>query len=333
MDPAGDVGLADVDEHHHRREQKPGRVGDVLSRPPRRGAVDRLEHRAPIPDVRRPGESDRAGDLRRDVRKDVSIEVRHDDDVEGFRGIGELRGADVHDPVFLLEVGILGPDLFEDLVEEAVGELHDVVFREAGHLPAGVAARVLEGMADDLFAARPADELQALDHVFGLPMLDARVEVLLVLAHDHDVHPRMKGSHEGVIGDARAHVGVKTERLPDGDVQALETSALRGRNRCFQEGPCAAERLPGRRFDSGACPPAVNALTDLDLLDRELRSRLFEHGERCRHDLGADSVACRDGNGRFLRHGKPPKGRALSPSRRCPVSEAPESAGTAAAYN
>src|SRR5204863_352660 len=58
----GDLGLADVNEHHHRREQQAGRVGDVLSRAPRRGTVDRLEHRAAIANVRRSGQADGAGD-------------------------------------------------------------------------------------------------------------------------------------------------------------------------------------------------------------------------------------------------------------------------------
>ena len=51
--------------------------------------------------------------------------------------------------------GYSARDLVEDLVEQAVGHLHDVVFREAGDLLAVVPARVLEGVADDLLAARP----------------------------------------------------------------------------------------------------------------------------------------------------------------------------------
>ncbi len=58
--------------------------------------------------------------------------------------------------------GILRADLVEDLVEEAVGHLHDVVFREAGDLLAVVAARVLERVAHDPLAAAAGDELQAL---------------------------------------------------------------------------------------------------------------------------------------------------------------------------
>ena len=94
-------------------------------------------------------------------RENVAVEVRHHDHVEGFRRVGHFGGADVDDPGFLLDVGIFGGDLVEDLVEEAVGHLHDVVLHEAGDLLAIVQARVLEGVADDLLAARPRDQLDA----------------------------------------------------------------------------------------------------------------------------------------------------------------------------
>ena len=114
-----------------------------------------------LADVGGAGEADRAGDLRGDVGEDIAIEVRHDDDVEGFGRVGDLGGADVDDPVFLFDVGIFGADFVEDLVEEAVGHLHDVVFGEAGDLLAVVLHGVLEGVADDLLAAGAGDELEA----------------------------------------------------------------------------------------------------------------------------------------------------------------------------
>src|SRR5439155_22915856 len=98
-------------------------------------------------------------------------------------------------------------------------------------------------------------------------------EVFLDLAHEHDVDAGMQRLHERVVGDAGTHVGVEAERLASRDVQALEPSALRGRDRSFQENPCSTERLPGRRLDTGARPAPINPLADLDLLDRELRSR------------------------------------------------------------
>src|SRR5260221_9728656 len=36
-------------------------------------------------------QADRPGDLRGDVGEDVAVEVRHDEDVEGLGGVGQLR--------------------------------------------------------------------------------------------------------------------------------------------------------------------------------------------------------------------------------------------------
>ena len=105
------------------------------------------------------------GDLRRDVGENVAVEIRHHDHVERFGRVGHLGGADVDDPVLVLDLRIFGADLVEDLVEQAVGHLHDVVFGEAGDLLAVVQRGVFEGVADDLLAARPRDQLEALHHL------------------------------------------------------------------------------------------------------------------------------------------------------------------------
>ena len=83
-------------------------------------------------------------------------------------------------------------------------------------------ARVLEGVAHDALAARARDELKALVDLVRLAVLDARVEVLLVLAHNHDVDLRVLGLDEGVERDARAHVRKEAERLADRHVEACE---------------------------------------------------------------------------------------------------------------
>ena len=114
-----------------------------------------------VADVRRSRQSHRTRNLRRHVRQNVAIQIRHHDHVERFRRVGHLRRADVDNPVLLLDLRILCADLVEDLVEQAVGHLHDVVFGEAGDLLAVVLDGVFEGVADDLLAARPRDQLQA----------------------------------------------------------------------------------------------------------------------------------------------------------------------------
>src|SRR5207245_7584342 len=125
--------------------------------------------------------------------------------------------------------------LGKDLVEETVGHLHDVVFGEARDLFAIVLARVYKRVAHDLLASRPRDELQALYFVVCEPILDARVEILFVLADDHDIHDVMLGFDEWVIRNAWPHIGIKAQRLARSDVKALESAALRGGDGRFEE--------------------------------------------------------------------------------------------------
>ena len=55
--------------------QKARGIREVLARAPRRRAVDRLEHRTVVADIRRSSEADRACDLRGNVRENVAVEI------------------------------------------------------------------------------------------------------------------------------------------------------------------------------------------------------------------------------------------------------------------
>ena len=57
------------------------------------------------------------------------------------------------------------------------------------NLLAPVPARVLEGEPRDVRGGVLGDDLQALDHARDHLVLQAGVEILGVLAHDHQVHP------------------------------------------------------------------------------------------------------------------------------------------------
>ena len=116
--------------------------------------------------------------------------------IEGRRRIRELGGADVDDPVLVFDLRILRGDLVKDFVKEAISDLHDVVFREAGDLLAIVAARIFKSVAHDLFRAGPRDELEALRHLIGLLILDAAVHIFFIFAHDDDIHAGMFGFDE-----------------------------------------------------------------------------------------------------------------------------------------
>ncbi len=180
----GDVGLTDVDEHEDATEEEAGGIGEVLSGAAGGGTVDGFEHGAAIADVGGPGKADRPGDLGGDVGEDIAIEVGHDDDVEGFGRVGHFSGTDVDDPEFFFKFGIFSADLIEDLVKQAVGELHDVVFGEAGNFFAIVLAGVFKGVTDDFFGAGAGDEFEALVDFVGLTVFDAGVEILFVFADD-----------------------------------------------------------------------------------------------------------------------------------------------------
>ena len=187
-------------------------------------------------------------------------------------------------------------------MEETVGHLHDVVLGEAGDLFAVVLARVFEGVADDLFGAGAGDELEALHHVGAELILDAGVEILFVLAHDDDVHAGMLGVDERVIGDAGAHVGVEAERFAGGDVEALETAALRRGDGRFQENLGAAQGVPGAGLDAGGVAAQVDLLADLDGFDVKARAGGLQNVQGGGHDFGADAVAVRDRDGGFSGH-------------------------------
>ena len=62
-------------------------------------------------------ESHGTGDLRSYIREDVAIEIRHDNDVESLRSVGQLGRSNIHDPVLFLEFRVLSPDLIENLME------------------------------------------------------------------------------------------------------------------------------------------------------------------------------------------------------------------------
>src|SRR5690606_21604350 len=134
---------ADVHQHHDGAVQQARGVGHILPRAPGRAAVNGLEHGALVADVGRAGQPYAAGDLRDDVGGDVAVEIGQDDDVKLLGRVGHLGHADVDDPVLGFDVGVFLGHFPENFVEEAVGHLHDVVFRKAGDFLAPVLPRVL----------------------------------------------------------------------------------------------------------------------------------------------------------------------------------------------
>ncbi len=134
-----------------------------------------------------------------------------------------------------LDVGVLASDLFRDLMEQTVGHLHDVVLRERRDLLPVVGTGVFEGIARDALTPRSRDELETLVDLIGLSMLDARVQILFVLADDDDIHTRVFGCNEWRVGGTRSDVGVEAQGFSYRHVETLETSTLRCGDRRLEE--------------------------------------------------------------------------------------------------
>src|ERR1017187_10570032 len=298
----GDIRLIEMHQHQHAAQQEPGGVGQVLAGAARRGSVDGLEQGAWRADVGRSRETNRSRDLRGHVGKNVAVEIGHQDDVKGFRRVGHLGSTDVDNPMFFLDGRVIGADLVEDLVEHAVRHLHDVVFSEAGDLLAVVLQRVFEGVTGDALGARPGDDLQALHDGVAELVLHAGVTILFVLAHDDDVHVGVLGFDEGVIGDAGADVGIESEHLARGDIEALEAATLRGGDGGFVEDLGAAQRFPGAGLDAGGVSLEVDFLPNFHDFRFDARAGRLDDVERGSHDLGADSVAVRDRDAGYIGH-------------------------------
>src|ERR1019366_1264659 len=92
------------------------------------------------------------------------------------------------------------------------------------------------------------------------------------------------------------------QRLAGGHVEALESSALRRRNRSFQKNFGSEERRPRTRFNSRAVATQIDLLANLDDLDVESRARRLQDLKRGAHDFRANAVPVRDGDRCFGGH-------------------------------
>src|SRR2546421_2816069 len=290
----GNIGLIDMDQHHSRTQEQARGIGDVLTCAARCGTVNGLEHGAVIADVGGTGKANGTGYLRRHVGEDIAVQVWQHDHVKCLWRVGELGRANIDDPCFVDYIGILHRNLVEHAVEEAVGQLHDVIFHEAGDFLAVVAPGILKGVAHDLLAAGTADEFEALHHIVRLAVFDARVQVLFIFTDDHHIHFGVLGLYKGVVGYAGAHIGVQPEGCARGDVEAFVASALWRGNGGLEKYLSAAQRFPGAGFDASVDAAQIDLLANLDLFDLDACSRLFDDMQRGVHNFWSDAVSSGD---------------------------------------
>jgi hypothetical protein len=117
----------------------------------------------------------------------------------------------------------------------------------------------------------------------------SRVEILRVLADDHQIDVREARLHAGKVLD-RPEVRVQIQRLAQADVDAREALRDRRRDRAFESDLVAADRIEQRARQRLAValergdPRVVPLPVDVD-------SRGFEDPDDGRGHFGADSIA------------------------------------------
>ena len=250
--------------------------------------------------------SDEAGG---DVADDVPVQVRQDEHVVLLRALDEPHAERVDEHLARRDLRVVGGDLAEDGEEEPVRELHDVGLRDARDLAAAVGSRVVEGEANDPARGLRADRLdrdagarsdllrleavQRRDDLLGRfaarLVLDARVQVLGVLAHDDDVDAVVARA-DARIRLAGADAGVELELVAERDVHGAEAGADRGRDRALERGPVPPDRL--ERVVGQRSPRFFHhvhaGLADVPL---ELDPRRLEDAPRRLRELGARPVS------------------------------------------
>src|SRR5262245_11768211 len=111
----------------------------------------RLKHCNMLANVCRTCQTNRTRDVCRTIGKDVTVKIWHHHYVESLRSVSQLRGANVNNPMLVLDFGIFLCNLVEDLMEESIRQLHDVVFSEARDFLPVVLSRVFKRIPNNLF--------------------------------------------------------------------------------------------------------------------------------------------------------------------------------------
>jgi len=140
---------------------------------------------------------------------------------------------------------------------------------------------------------------QVLGCIGVLLELDAGVQVLGVLAHDHDVGLGEAGAHPGVAL-AGADAGVEVELLAQEHVDAAKARADRGCGGSLDADAVALDRVQGAVGERRALL-GVDVLAGGLLVPVELHPGRLEHAPGRLDELGAGAVAGDEGHG--VRHG------------------------------
>ncbi len=202
----------------------------------------------------------------------------------------ELHAHVVDDPVLELDPArVVGGDRPARLQEEAVRQLHDVRLVDGRDLAPAVGDGVVEGEPGDPLRGGAGDDLDALGGVGADHVLDPGVQVLGVLADDHEIDV-LVARVEALHRSRRAQVRVEVERLPKRHVDAPKPLADRRGDGALEGDPVALDRLEDvireRRAVLGD-----DSLPGVDDLPFEGNARGVEDTTGCLRQLRPDAVA------------------------------------------
>ena len=232
-------------------------VGFATFLPAMSGALPCTASKTPIvgAEVRRADDAEAADQAGAEIRDDVAVQVRHHEHVELPRVHHEVHAGGVDDLLVVRDVGVLARDGADALEEQPVAELHDVGLVDRRHLLPAVPPRVLEREPRDPRRRALGDDLQALDDAGHDLVLEAGVQILGVLADDHQVDAREPRRHARQVPD-RPQVRVEIERLAQPDVDAREPFRDRRRHRALERDLVPADRL--EELDRQRLPAALD---------------------------------------------------------------------------
>lgn len=209
-----------VTEHHERREEESGGVGEALAGNVGSGAVDGLEDGGVATNVTRGGETETADEAGRQVGENVTVKVGHDHDAvsEGGGVLGDAEADTVKEVLVVGNVGVLLGNGAAGSEEHAVGHLHDVGLVDGGDALAARLLGVVEGVAGNTLRSLVGDKLDRLDDTVDDNVLDTRVLALSVLT-DEDSVDVVVGGLEALDRDTGADVGEEVEGATEGEVE------------------------------------------------------------------------------------------------------------------
>ena len=207
-------------QHHDARQEQCRGIRKPFARNVWRGAVDGFEDGALVADVAGWSQAEAADQAGAHVREDVSVEVRHHQDlvVVGRRVGDDLEARVVKQLSVELDLGEFLGDLPGNVKEQAVGHLHDGSFVHGADLAFADVLGVLEGEAQHSLRGGARDEFDALHNAVNDYVLDPGVLAFGVFADEDRVDVVVWGLVAG-YGNAGADVCEKVEGAAEGEIE------------------------------------------------------------------------------------------------------------------